>query len=215
MSYPIQYKYDYSKLDMVKVYLKNYTTRIPVGTLRHEDDKYIFTYYKTYLYHKNAIPLGVELPLTKICFESPTIFEAFWDRIPSKRNPAYPEYCSLFDISPEENNILVLLVTIGRKGPSSFIFEPIFDDSFTGQDVKLFRNSLELSTRQFAVAFGKSQATIVRIENGKTSGLRVLKCLEIFSKFPDAAIYYIEKYGSKLTSKTKDNLIKKLCQKKS
>lgn len=204
------YKPDYNSIKAVKIYLERYTRRIPVGELKRENGKYIFTYYKSYLYYDKAIPLGVEFPLTKQYFESATIFEAFWDRIPSKNNPAYLDYCNQFNISSEENNIFVLLVTIGRKGPSSFIFEPILDDSFSGQDVKIFRKSLGLSTREFAMAFGISQATIVRVENNKTSGLEVLKLLEIFSKFPDAAIYYIEKYGDKLHCKTRDKLINKL-----
>lgn len=202
------YKRDYSKIKAVKVYLESYTTRIPVGELRLEKDKYIFTYYKSYLYYEKAIPLGVEFPLTKQYFESPTIFEAFWDRIPSKRNPAYPEYCNRFNISPEENNMLVLLVTIGRKGPSSFIFEPILENNFTGQEAREFRKSLGLSTRKFAKAFNISQATISRLESKKISGSEVLKLLEIFSKFPEAAIYYIEKYGKGLHSKIKDKLIR-------
>jgi HipA-like protein len=201
---------DYRQVRGVKIYLERYSRRVPVGELKHEDGKYIFTYYETYLKYQKAIPLGVEFPLTKQYFESETIFESFWDRIPSKGNPAYSEYCKQFNISPEENNILVLLVTIGRKGPSSFIFEPIWNDSFTGKELKLFRNKLNLSTREFAAAFGISQATIVRIENNKASGSEVLKLLEIFSKFPDSAIYYAKKYGSGLHSMVKEDLINRL-----
>lgn len=201
---------DYSKIKGVKVYLERYTRRIPVGELKQENNKYVFTYYRSYLYYKYAIPVGVELPLTKQYFESVTIFEAFWDRIPSKKNSAYPEYCNLFKISPEENNILVLLVTIGRKGPSSFIFEPIWDEFYIKQDIKAFRKNLDLSTREFAAAFSVTQSTIVRLENDKSRGSDILKFLEILSKFPDAAIYYIEKYGNGLHSKTKDKLLKKL-----
>lgn len=201
---------DYSKIKGVKVYLERYTRRIPVGELKQENNKYVFTYYNNYLTYRYAIPVGVELPLTKRYFESATIFEAFWDRIPSKKNSEYAEYCNLFRISPEENNILVLLITIGSKGPSSFIFAPIWDDFHTKQDIKAFRKNLDLSTREFAAAFGITQSTIVRLENDKTSGSDILKFLEIFSKFPDAAIYYIEKYGNGLHSKTKDKLLKKL-----
>lgn len=201
---------DYSQVKAVKVYLERYLRRIPVGELKYETDNYIFTYYETYLHYLKAIPLGVELPLTKRYFESETIFESFWDRVPSKGNPAYSEYCQQFNIRPDETNILVLLVTIGRKGPSSFIFEPIWKDFFTGKELKLFRNKLNLSTREFAAAFGISQATIVRIENNKASGSEVLKFLEILYHFPDAAIYYIEKYGSKLHSKIKDKLINRI-----
>ncbi len=210
-NYSMHYKIDYTKIKGVQVYLERYSKRIAVGELNKELDKYVFRYRAGYLNYKKAIPLGVEFPLTKRYFESTTIFESFWDRIPSKGNPAYSEYCKQFNISPNEDNIMVLLVTIGRKGPSSFIFEPVWEDSFSAETLKLFRHKLGLSTRDFASAFGISQATIVRIENNKASGLEVLKFLEIFYNFPDtAAVYYIEKYGTGLHSKTKQKLIKKL-----
>ena len=199
-------KFDYSKVKAVKVYLESYTKRIPVGELKYEQGKYTFTYYKPYLDHSRAIPLGLQLPLTKRYFESETIFECFCDRIPSKINPAYPEYCEIFNIDPDENNILVLLVTIGRRGSSSFVFEPIWGDSFTGKELKLFRKKLGLSTRDFASAFGITQATVVRIENNKSSGSEVLKFIELLYCFPDVATYYIHKYGCKLHSKIKDQL---------
>jgi HipA-like protein len=206
MSYKTTYRLDYTKVIGVKVFLENYSKRIFVGELKQENDKYIFEYDKKYLNYQKAIPLGPELPLTKGYFESPKIFESFWDRIPSKDNSAYTDYCKQFNISPEEDKIMILLTTIGKQGPSSFVFEPIWSDSFSRKDLKSFRKTLGLSTRDFASSFGISQATIVRIENNKASGLEVLKFLEILYNFPEAAIYYIEKHGAVLHSKIKERL---------
>jgi transcriptional regulator with XRE-family HTH domain len=100
------------------------------------------------------------------------------------------------------------LSTIGRKGPSSFIFEPEYN-SFTAEDLKNFRQELGLTTRDFAECFGITQATIVRIENGQTSGNEVLKLLEIFYLFPSAAEYYVRKYGKKLHYKTEERVVNK------
>ncbi len=202
---------DYNRLKGVRVYLESYTKRIPVGELTQEQDKYIFVYYKTYLRYKKAIPLGIELPLTKPRFESYKIFESlfepFGDRIPKRRNLIHLEYCKHYGINPDENSIKRLLAIIGRRGQSSFIFEPIEHDSFCGKELKAFRENLSLSTHKFATAFGISQATIVRIENNKTSGAEVMKFLEILDKFPEVAIYCVEKYGVKLHSKVKNKLI--------
>ena len=48
------------------------------------------------------------------------------DRIPSKENPAYPDYCKSQGISVNETNPIILLIAIGKRGPSTFIFEPVF-----------------------------------------------------------------------------------------
>ena len=204
---------DYTKTKGIKVYLERYTKTFPVGELTKEKDKYVFRYYKAYLYYKYAIPLGVEFPLTKQYFESATIFESFWDRIPSKLNSAYSDYCKMFNISPDETDIIILLGTIGRRGPSSFIFEPIWNDYFDAKKLALFRSELGLSTWDFAAAFGISQVTIVRIENNRTSGSEVLKFLEILYNFPETALYYIHKYGGGIHSKTRQRIIDKLKEK--
>lgn len=207
------YKIDYSKAIGINVFLERRSTRIHVGKLERKQDKYIFMYSEKYLNYKKAIPLGYELPLTKQYFEDKELFPFFFDRIPAKENPAYPEYCKQFGISPEEKNSIILLATIGRKGPSWFVFEPIWKDTFSSKDLKTFRHELGLSTRDLAICFGISQATIVRIENNKASGAEVLKFLDVLSKFPEAAAYYIEKYASALHSKTKARVLSKLREK--
>ncbi|MBL9029644.1 MAG: HipA N-terminal domain-containing protein [Caedimonas sp.] len=206
----MSYKIDYSEVIGIKVFLERRTKRMLVGRLEQKNRKFIFTYNKMYLNHKKAIPIGQELPLTKQCFESKKIFPSFQERIPLKENPAYPEYCKQFNVSPEENNVFILLATIGRKGPSWFIFEPIWGDTFSGKKLKEFRNKIGLSTRDFGASFGISQATIVRIENNKASGAEVLRFLEILYKFPETAAYYIEKYGSALHSDIKKRVLSML-----
>jgi len=207
------YKLDYSKVIGINVFLELSSTRILVGKLERKQDQYFFTYSEKYLNYKKAIPLGHELPLTKQYFEAKELFPFFFDRIPAKENQAYPEYCKQFGISPAEKNAIILLATIGRKGPSWFVFEPIWEDSFSSKDLKTFRQDLGLSTRDLAICFGISQATIVRIENNKASGTEVLKFLDVLNEFPEAAAYYIERYASALHSKTKEKVLSKLKKK--
>lgn len=207
------YNLDYSKVTGITVFLEQRSTRMLVGTLERVDKKYRFTYNTAYLNYKKAIPLGPELPLTQPYFEAEKIFPSFEDRIPSKENPKYPDYCQPFGVDPNEEDIIVLLGTIGKRGPSSFMFELNWDDSFSREDLKKFRKGLGLSTRDFAEGFGISHASIVRIENKKTSGADVLKLLDILHKFPDAAAYYVEKYATSLHSKTREKLLTKLTSK--
>ena len=200
--------FQHNKIKAILVYLELKITREFVGKLEYKNEKYCFSYDKKYLELKKALPVGPELPLTKLYFESDELFPSFADRIPSKQNPAYSDYCAKFDIDIDEENPLILLATIGRKGPSSFIFEPEYG-TFTAQDLKSFRQELGLTTRDFAECFGITQATIVRIENGQTSGNEVLKLLEIFYLFPNVAQYYIKKHANKLHNKIEERVINK------
>jgi len=198
---------NYSKLKAVKVFLEGPKSRHLAGILEFKDGLYEFAYKNSYLKFKKAIPVGPELPLKVAIYESVNLFPSFKDRIPPRENPAYKEYCEQFSIYHEESNLLLLLVTIGRKGPSSFVFEPLWEAPFTSDELRDFRDTLQLSTRDFADAFGISQAQIVRIENNQTSGSETLKFLEIMYEFPEIGCWYIKKYAHHLHPKDKSKLL--------
>lgn len=196
----------------VDVFVEGRKSKTLVGRLTREEDNngvknYKFAYDEKYLHGKKALPLGPELPLTKREFTSNHLFTAFRDRIPSKDNPAFPEYCEKFGISPTEDDELILLVTIASRGPSSFVFEPVFGVGFTGEDMKAFRHSLGLSTREFAAVFDVSLATVVNIENGLSTGRDVLKRIELYRKFPQLALYELEKNSSKLHKNLRESVM--------
>jgi len=90
--------FQHNKIKAILVYLELKTTRELVGKLEYKNKKYCFSYDKRYLEFKKALPIGPELPLTKLYFESEELFPSFIDRIPSKHNPAYADYCAEFSI---------------------------------------------------------------------------------------------------------------------
>ena len=175
----------------VDIFLERRRTRLYVGQLKKDKDYYIFTYDDQYLRTKNIIPLGPEFPLTKKEFKSKILFPSLEDRIPSKLNPAYPEYCQLMGIDPKEHNPLILLSTIGKRGPSSFVFAASYDRSFSIQEVIDFRNSLGFTTREFAAIFEIPQASLNALERKRSSGKDLLKRLEIILRFPAVALYFL------------------------
>ncbi len=176
------------KIVGVDIFLEKRKTRLHVGILEKINDVYTFTYDENYFKAKNIIPLGPEFPLTKKEFQSEKLFLSLEDRIPSRQNPAYPEYCQLMDIDPKENNPFILLSTIGKKGPSSFIFYPIFERKISMEDLINFRKSLGLTTREFASVFEFSQTSLNAFERGRTTGKDILKRLEILLNFPAVAL---------------------------
>lgn len=182
------------------IFLERYATREYVGRLIQENNDYIFTYRKSYLKYKNSIPLGPEFPLTQIGFHSPSLFPSLQDRLPDPDNPAYEDYCAAVGISKHEKNTILLLGTIGKRGPSSFIFELAYKDAFDIKACEEFRQQLELSLDDFAHLFEVSLSILQKMKAGKTSGKEILKRIEIFAKFPEVLARQVKLQGKWLHS---------------
>lgn len=198
------------KIIGVAVFLEKRMTRVFVGTLRRVNQKLVFTYDEAYFRAKHVIPLGPEFPLTQRQFKSKTLFPSFEDRIPSTQNPAYEEYCLSTGIDPQEKDPLLLLSAIGRRGPSSFVFYPIFERTISIEDVIAFRQFLRLTTREFTHIFEISKSSLNALESKKSSGKDLLKRLELILKFPDIALYFITINGGILSPDKLNQAIQKL-----
>lgn len=192
------------------VYLEKAKTRTYVGVLIFDKERKIFefTYLNDYLKQKNIIPVGPEMPLSKITHQSNKLFPSFQDRIPSKENPAYSEYCAAMGIDENESNPIVLLATIGKRGPSSFVYEPIYEDEFTASQMKQFRKDLGLTSREFAACFDLSQVAVTRIENGLSSGREILKRIEIYWRFPEVALFEFKKKSGAIHADKRKKVLK-------
>lgn len=180
--------FNFKEIVGVQVFLERNQSNQAVGQLFLKDSEFIFEYDPAYLHSPLSLSLGPEMPLTRRSYTSQQLFRPFADRIPSRENPAFPEYCQSVGISPDETNPLILLSTIGSRGPSSFLFKPIYSEDFTKSDLKNFRNQLGLSVREFAMCFDFSAPGITRVETGKTDGREILKRVEIYASYPDVAL---------------------------
>ena len=182
----------------IDVYLEKRKTRLYVGRLSQEKPSFVFEYSEPYMKGAYPIAVGPDLPLGKKRYSSLKLFPSFEDYIPSKRNPAYKEYCQMTGISPDEEDLMILLSAF-RKGPSSFVLEPVFEKtSFSGKDLKKLRQDLKLSIREFADVFNVSSPAIYRIENNKASGKQVLEELKMFIESPILALDKIHKTGTRI-----------------
>lgn len=95
------------------------------------------------------------------------------------------------EIDPNERDPIILLSTIGRKGPSSFIFYPLFERKVSTEDVIKFRESLGLTTREFSAIFEFSQSSLNALERNRILGSEILKRLEIILNFPKVALDFL------------------------
>ena len=200
------------KQDKLHIFHEGRKRRVFVGELIYNKEKKTYTliYDKNYVYSDTAIPLGPELTLFKLHHESEknTLFKSLQDRIPSKDNPAYQDYCNTKGISPNEQNPIILLGAIGHRGPSSFIFEPVYDNQFTAKDIKKIRKQIGLSQHDLAVALNISIATLARIETQKSYDINTLKQIQIFFTFPDVAYWQLKQTGGWLHSENLAKLIR-------
>ena len=89
----------------VDVYLEKRGTRHYVGRLSKSNRHFVFEYDEAYRYSDNPLPIGPDLPIDKKTHSSLKLFPSFEDRIPSKQNPAYKEYCQSVGISSSEKNL--------------------------------------------------------------------------------------------------------------
>ncbi len=188
--------FNFQQIEGVQIVLEKEASNQPVGVLTRDGNGFHFEYNRGYLESPKAIPLGPEMPLTRRTYQSKQLFRPFAERIPSRENPAFPEYCKSAGISTDENNPLVLLTTIASRGPSSFLFKPIYQEIFTRADLKRFRNNLGLSVREFALCFDFSQPGITRAETGKTGGREILKRVAIYASYPEVALDQLRRRAS-------------------
>lgn len=184
--------------------------RIYVGeVIYHKDkDRYELIYDRHYANLKNAIPISPDLTLFKLHHRSTKgkMFSALLDRIPDPDNPAYKDYCQAMGIAETEKNPIILLGTIGTRGPSSFIFEPVYDDNFVAADITELRENLGITQHDMAVAFDISKPTLQRIESGESHDLNTLKRIQIMLNFPEVALWQLKQTGSRVHVKARRKL---------
>ena len=190
--------FNFQSIRGINVMLEQKASNQMVGVLTASANGFHFEYDKNYLRSAKAIPLGPEMPLTRRVYESRQLFRPFAERIPSRENPAFPEYCQSAGISEDEDDPLLLLSTIAARGPSSFLFKPIYNESFTASDLKRFRMNLGLSAREFAACFNFSQPGISRAETGASDGREILKRAEIYAKYPELALDQLRRRAGNL-----------------
>ncbi len=218
-------KLDPKNIIAIDVFLENRKTRTYVGRLdkrktvtnsNKDLSEYVFEYDQKYLYKKPNLPLGPDILLTKKMHTSSALFKSLNDRIPSSSNPYYKKYCETEGIDPNEKNSIILLATIGRRGPSSFVFEPVYKDEVTLENVKQYRHELGMTLREFSWVFDISPVTIQKMER-KTNNLDSTKRIMVYYKFPEVALFEVQKNGGILNSEKKQKvleILKNKCKEK-
>lgn len=175
-----------------------------------KNDRYELIYNKNYSLSKSAIPISPDLSLFKLHHLSKKgeLFPVFSDRIPVKSNPAYKDYCKSQGISPNETNPIILLGSIGKRGPSSFIFEPAYQDEFNLSKITELRETLQITQHDLAEALDVSKVTLQRIESGASRDINTLKRLQILFEFPEVALWQLKQTGGRVHKDVLAKLIK-------
>jgi HipA-like protein len=148
----------------IDVYCELRTRRMKVGQLIRDDEGYSYQYSENWLNFEGSFDLGPDLPLSNKVFRSKKLPESFASRIPSRDSANYARYCEERGISVEERDEMVLLKTIGHKGPSSFVFE----ENFEIEDMKIVTNRLDsmkenFSLRTLKILFNISMGSLQKI----------------------------------------------------
>ncbi len=193
----------------LEVYSETQRARIFVGVLTFDPKSQIYTfeYDRAYL-KRRAIPIGPDLPLRNRTHRSKKnkLFSSFADRIPSRENPAYKDYCKEQGIAPTEKNEIILLGTIGKRGPSTFIFEPTYYEEPIGPLLISFRKQLDLTLRDFSTIFDLNYPTVSKMETGKSKDRNTANLIRLFISVPEAALWCIQLNHRKTNSQLAQRL---------
>ncbi|MCK5081361.1 MAG: HipA N-terminal domain-containing protein [Spirochaetes bacterium] len=210
----MKYQNDLNPQDIraLDVFLENRKTRTYVGRLRHgkSEGSYVFEYSQKYLYSARAIPVGPDIPLIKKRYKKDSLFRSFNDRIPFSKNPSYKVYCKKARVLVTEKNQIILLATIGRRGPSSFVFEPVYKEIRQEGDLGVFRKNLGLTIREFSEVFDFSTKTVHNIESNKIASGEPNKRLKILVEFPEVSINQLLRNGGVLSEEKRMKAIQYL-----
>lgn len=195
-----------SAIHEISVFSQTKSKRDYVGRLWRENGRFHFEYDRRYQRHKGAVGLGPEFPLHQKNFSNVEIFPSLADRIPSRQNPAYPDYCAQWGIDVEESDPIVLLRTIGRRGPSTFIFESTIQ-IVNGNTIQKFREQHGLNQREFAALLGLPQFTVGKLEKGLVRSIPIMTYVEICMEVPQALKWLVEKRGQYIHDEKCDKII--------
>ncbi|WP_148340235.1 helix-turn-helix domain-containing protein [Aquicella siphonis] len=102
---------------------------------------------------------------------------------------------------------MILLGTIGKRGPSSFIFEPVYRSHFDPSEITKLRIELGISQHDLAKTFEIKKSTLQRIEAGASREFNTLKRVQILFEFPEVALWQLKQSGGDIHSKVLNKLI--------
>lgn len=176
----------------VDVFLERFQTRVYVGMLRQKNNQFTFSYDKSYLNMKNILPLGPEFPLTCQDFHSYKLFPSFLDRLPDPESPSYANDCTHVGLPSTTTNPIVLLTRF-KRGPSSFIFEPIYENKYSYKHIEKLKDKLGLSLQDVAYLFDVSLSALQKIKTGDTPGNEILRQIELYLEVPEALEFQIQR----------------------
>jgi transcriptional regulator with XRE-family HTH domain len=90
----------------------------------------------------------------------------------------------------------LLSKTPGKRGPSFFVFEKVYQTTFTPQDIVQFRETLNLTQYDLAMALGITKVTLQRIMTGLSHDMNILRLLQIYFTFPEVALWQLQQTGT-------------------
>lgn len=112
-----------ASMKKVAVIFENRKKRELVGELTHVRSKWVFQYDKKW--EKKGISLDMELPITGKPVVSKFMPEFFAERIPPKESGTFTTYAKIWGLTEELSDPMALLVTLGHRGPSNYVFDPV------------------------------------------------------------------------------------------
>jgi HipA-like protein len=94
----------------------------PVGELTRVAQGWSFSYAPKWI--KIGVQIDPELPLSSKPVSSKELHGFFSERIPPRDSGQFPYYAKIWKLREELKDPMALLVTLGHRGPSNYVFYP-------------------------------------------------------------------------------------------
>ena len=204
------YKVNASAID---VYLERRERKQYVGRLtRQPDQKFHFSYDEAYQRMENSISIGPSLQLVKKEYLSMNLFPEFLDRLPSPQNPAYEDYCASVGLSVKEDDIMVVLLKLGKRGPSSFILEAVVEDdpAVIVNNIRVFIEEISLSQQDFANILDIPITSLSRLLTETSLDRTLLRLIDHYLSSPQSLGELFAYTQRKLTEKKRARMFRYL-----
>lgn len=182
-------------------YLEIEHSREFVGQLKRSPEGHFeFIYDEGYLRGKHALSLGPHMAANRKRYRSYTLFPELRDRIPSRENKAYPEYCQQMGIAPDEQDEMILLRTLGKRGASRIVIEPHYVNHHdTAGLLRELMKETELSQHDLSLVLDIPKFSLSRIVTKKAKEGALVRLAATYLFHQEAFLDLLQHTGSRIS----------------
>jgi hypothetical protein len=110
------------KIKKIDIFAEWSDQKVLAGVLEFFDGEYILTYNQEWIDHEQSISLTEGTPLSSKIHRTTNLWGGVEDRLPPISSKTYSNLCKGWGVPTGEQDILLLLATVGHRAMGCFVF---------------------------------------------------------------------------------------------